>query len=278
MEKLIAIDNEAYMIPAIFSYAEKSERMPAIILCHGTGSQKNEVGNLFVEMSKRLLNIGIASIRLDYAGCGDSKACQTELNFCGEVNDTKKVYQYLCAQDFIDCSSIGILGFSQGARVMAELLKDMPSIRLAISWSGACHNGMGVFKGWFDEYYQEASERGYARIPLFWREDLLLSKKWFDDIRDTTPMAGVQMYEGPVLAVAGDKDELVPYYHAKEIVENSRNNNSKAVIVQSSNHTFNVLMPDDSKADDVIEITIQWIKKILMMDRKSDLQIQVCRT
>ncbi len=47
-----------------------------------------------------------------------------------------------------------------------------------------------------ERYYQEALENSYAKIPLFWREDLLLSKKWFNDIRDTTPMVGAQMYEG----------------------------------------------------------------------------------
>ena len=83
MEKLITIYNTEYAIPAVFSYSQKHEKMPAVILCHGTGSQKNEVGNLFAEMSKRLLNIGIASIRLDYAGCGDSKACQTFINTIG---------------------------------------------------------------------------------------------------------------------------------------------------------------------------------------------------
>ena len=93
---------------------------------------------------------------------------------------------------------------------MAELLKEVHSIKFAISWSGACHDGIGVFKGWFDEYYQEALENGYAKIPMFWRENLLLSKKWFDDIRDTTPMMGLIMYAGPILAIAGDKDELVP--------------------------------------------------------------------
>ena len=141
MEKSIAIDNKEYTIPAIFSYSEKNEQMPTVILCHGTGSQKNEVGNLFVELSRKLLNIGIASIRFDYAGCGESKADQTKLSFCGEVNDTKIVYQYLCTQEIVDCNNIGILGFSQGARVMAELLKDVSPIRFAISWSGACHNG-----------------------------------------------------------------------------------------------------------------------------------------
>lgn len=267
MEKTITIDSENYTIPAVFSYLEDHKKMPAIILCHGTGSQKNEVGNLFVEMSKRLLNIGIASIRLDYAGCGDSKASQTELNFCGEVDDTKKIYQYLCMQEFIDHNNIGILGFSQGARVMAELLKEVPSIKFAISWSGACHDGMGVFKGWFDEYYQEALENGYAKIPLFWREDLLLAKKWFDDIHNTTPMMGIRMYEGPILAIAGDKDELVPYYHANEIVENSRNHNSKTIILPNTNHTFNVLIPNNSKANDVIEMTIQWIKRVLVVNK-----------
>ena len=103
--------------------------------------------------------------------------------------------------------------------------------------------GIGVFKGWFNEYYKEALESGYAKIPLFWREDLLLSKKWFDDICDTTPMVGIQKYAGPILAIAGDEDELVPYHHAKEIVENSKNNKSKVVIVPNSNHTFNVLIP-----------------------------------
>jgi len=145
---------------------------------------------------------------------------------------------------------------------MAELLKEVHSIKFAISWSGACHDGIGVFNGWFDEYYQEALENGYAKIPMFWRENLLLSKKWFDDIRDTTPMMGLRMYEGPILAIAGDKDELVPYYHSKEIVENS-----KTVIVKNSNHTFNVLKPNESKANDVIEQTIQWINKVLMMNR-----------
>ena len=79
-------------------------------------------------------------------------------------------------------------------------------------------------------------------------------------------MMGLRMYKGPILAIAGDKDELVPYYHAKELVENSKNNKSKVVIVPNSNHTFNVLIPNASKANDVIEITLKWIKNILQIN------------
>ena len=40
MEKLITIYNTEYAIPAVFSYSQKHEKMPAVLLCHGTGSQK----------------------------------------------------------------------------------------------------------------------------------------------------------------------------------------------------------------------------------------------
>ena len=140
MEKSVLIKGDNYDISGIFSYTETVDKMPAVILCHGTGAQKNEVGDLFVILAEKLLQRGIASIRIDYAGCGDSKADQRELTFLGEVEDTKKAYQYICDLDCVDQKNIGILGFSQGARVVAELLKEMqeftPSVIRIVGRSG----------------------------------------------------------------------------------------------------------------------------------------------
>ena len=129
MEKSVLIKGDNYDISGIFSYTETVDKMPAVILCHGTGAQKNEVGDLFVILAEKLLQRGIASVRIDYAGCGDSKADQRELTFLGEVEDTKKAYQYICDLGCVDQKNIGILGFSQGARVVAELLKEMQELR-----------------------------------------------------------------------------------------------------------------------------------------------------
>ena len=90
MEKSVLIKGDNYDISGIFSYTETVDKMPAVILCHGTGAQKNEVGDLFVILAEKLLQRGIASVRIDYAGCGDSKADQRELTFLGEVEDTRK--------------------------------------------------------------------------------------------------------------------------------------------------------------------------------------------
>ena len=76
MEKSVLIKGDNYDISGILSYKETVDKMPAVILCHGTGAQKNEVGDLFAILAEKLLQRGIASVRIDYAGCGDSKADQ----------------------------------------------------------------------------------------------------------------------------------------------------------------------------------------------------------
>ena len=263
MEKSVLIKGDNYDIPGVLSYTETANKMPAVILCHGTGAQKNEVGNLFAILAEKLLQRGIASVRIDYAGCGDSKADQRKLTFLGEVEDTKRTCQYICGLKYIDQKNIGILGFSQGARVAAELLKETQEFTCVASWSGACQNGRGAFEGWFQEYYQEAEERGYARIPMGWREDLLLSKQWFDEIENTTPMEGFKKYTGPVLAVAGSTDEIVPCSHMKEIMAESTNEQSKMLILSGADHIFNVLSEDKTMSEHVLGATADWFAEVM---------------
>jgi dienelactone hydrolase len=260
MEEKISIKSDSYDIPAVLSSPNMNHKIPAVILCHGTGSSKNEVGNIFIKLSKSLNELGIASLRFDFAGCGCSLAKEQELTFYGEVNDTQKVYSYLSDCEKIDSNRIGILGFSQGARVMSEFIGKYPEkIKVAVSWSGACHNGAGVFEDWFQQYYHEATINGYAKIPMSWRKDLILSKGWFDDILNSNPLDGLSKYKGAMLAISGSKDELVPYMHAKEIASACKGEISEYKIIENANHTFNILEKDKSLANRVIKDTVAWI-------------------
>src|SRR5690554_3842462 len=139
MKNKVIINSEMYDIPAVFCQPNIDGFIPTVILCHGTGSCKDEAGNLFIKLAKSLTKKGIASIRFDFAGCGDSLAKEQDLTFYGEVDDTEKIFSYLLQHEKVDSNRIGILGLSQGARVMAEFLGNHPKeIRTAVSWSGAC--------------------------------------------------------------------------------------------------------------------------------------------
>ena len=275
MIQTISIPKKEYSIPAVLHLPDETTApFPAVILCHGTGSDKDEVGHMFMRLADLLASQGIASIRFDFAGCGDSQAPQQALTFLGEVDDTMAVYQMLSQYPAIDSQRIGILGFSQGARVMAEFLHSSSStdslgshqesrhvshpMATAVSWSGACHNGPGVFASWYPLYYEEAVQKGYASIPLDWREDLLVSRAWFDEIWDTKPLDGFAFYPGPVLAIAGTADPIVPCQHAQEILAHCSHPESRSLILPDADHTFCVLTEDQSRAEQVLQETVAW--------------------
>ena len=131
-------------------------------------------------------------------------------------------------------------------------------VATAVSWSGACHDGPGVFAGWYPLYYEEAAQKGYAAIPMGWREDLLLSREWFDEIRDTKPLDGFSAYPGPVLAVAGTEDSIVPCQHAQQILERCTHLESQSLILSGADHAFCVLTEDQTLAEQVLSSTADW--------------------
>ncbi len=260
MENKILIKNK---IPAVITYPEKEEKHPVIILCHGTASNKDEVGGLFIKLSKKLKEKNIASIRFDFAGCGDSNLKEEDLTFLNEVEDTRDILEFLKNNSKINKDKIGILGFSQGARVMASFLeKNNKDIKCAVSWSGTCHNGIGAYNILFKEYYKKAKEKGVVMIPMTWREDIAVSLKWFDDIKNTNPLNSLSFYKGPIFAISGKLDNLVDPSHALEIAKATSGKIQDYKIYDNLNHMFNILNNDDYIA--VIDDTVSWIEKHIL--------------
>jgi len=262
MVKDFVIKNEKYDIPAVITTPETEGTYPCVIMCHGTGSDKNEAGNMYLTLAGMLAERGIASVRFDFAGCGDSADSGINQTFMAEVDDTAKVYDYICGIETIDTERIGIIGFSQGGRVMAQFMDTHhDKIKAAVSWSGACHNGTGVMQGWFDAFYSQAVEKGYSAIPMGWRSDLIVPLGWFEDIKNTNPLDALAKYKGQLLAMAGKNDELVPYTHADEIA--ATNENAQVIVYDDADHTFNSLTEDTSVAQDVVLTTADWFAENL---------------
>lgn len=258
MEQSILIKGSKYDIPAILSIPKATGKVPCVILCHGTASDKHEVGRLFDRLAQSLLEIDIASIRFDFPSCGESKASGFDYTFLNEVRDTSLVYEYLKSRPEVDAQRLGILGFSQGARVMAEVLGPNPlGVKTAVSWSGTMHDGIGVFQEWFDTYYEQAEANGYVPMPFSWSNHLIIPFAWFNEIKYTTPMQSIKQFSGSVLAIAGKRDRLVPYEHAMEIISACQHQASKYLIYDDLDHIFNVLKTPE-KAQIVIEDTVSW--------------------
>ena len=93
------------------------QRCPVVILCHGFTSQRND--GLMRGIAEALEEQGIASLRFDFNGHGESEGLFEQMTVPNEIEDARHVYEWLKADDRF--GRIGIAGHSQGGVVTAML-------------------------------------------------------------------------------------------------------------------------------------------------------------
>ena len=92
-------------------------KCPIVILCHGFGGQRN--GGLEQSIARELEARGIASIRFDFNGHGESEGDFQQMTVPNEIEDARHVYDWV--QKDGRFGHIGIEGHSQGGVVTAML-------------------------------------------------------------------------------------------------------------------------------------------------------------
>lgn len=86
---------------------------PMVMILHGFGGNKNE--KLLTLIADSLLSHGVASIRFDFNGHGESDGDFQNMTVPNEIEDAKCVYQYVSALPYV--SVVGMAGHSQGGVV-----------------------------------------------------------------------------------------------------------------------------------------------------------------
>ncbi len=261
----ITLNNGSYDIPAIFSVPDKKidKQIPAVIMLHGTGTQKDEVGNLYKSLSEKLEALGIASIRLDFAGSGDSKASDLEYSLSSAVLDGKTAFNYLQANAQIDKSRIGVVGFSQGALISQLLVIEEPNIKSLAVWSPAVGNGITPMKAFFEQYYDEAKQNGYALIKYDWRSPFKVNLTWFEQLKAQQSLTLMKQFTGSLLAISGTNDTVLPWENANTLITASGSKDATAVTMKDGDHIFNVFAPKAHQSKELLEITANWLNSRL---------------
>src|SRR5215211_2849288 len=67
---------------------------PAVLMLHGFASHKDEVGDMYLREARALAERGIASLRIDFAGTGDSEQPYTANTWTGMVADAVTAHDW----------------------------------------------------------------------------------------------------------------------------------------------------------------------------------------
>lgn len=105
---------------------------PAVLLCQGLSGVRNLVMPTF---AKALAGAGIASLRFDYAGHGDSEGARGWIDPFSRVVDAGCALAYLGACEGIDDERLGVYGHSYGGPVAVHVAAANANVRALVAIS-----------------------------------------------------------------------------------------------------------------------------------------------
>lgn len=210
--KNIEIPGTRGNIPATIQLPAKSargEELPLVVLCHGFTGNRQGDGH-FAPLAEDLAAHGIATVRLDFAGCGDSTEPYANYTLANMAADVDSVIGYM--QATYGTGKTALVGHSMGGRLASlyPQLGQYPVTALAL-WSPA--NGTGLQGLEFlsiDNFtaVEELAARADAEGSVAaWGVEL--SVAYIDGMRDSDPNAALQESGLPVLLTYSGNERIL---------------------------------------------------------------------
>jgi uncharacterized protein len=225
-----------------------SQKFPAVLLCHGFGGNKSGKFRLYVRLAQRLAEHGIASLRIDFRGSGDSEGEFQETTIQSLFQDANSALTWLKSHPAIDERRIGIAGRSLGGMVSIHVASHAP-IRAVALWAPVYD-----VKPWLSKFAPGGVRFEHLGVPVndeFIRQFLLL----------VTQAALESLVKVPLLHIQGQNDKSVEKYHTEqyEIQRKSATAQTKFISLAKSDHDFS----DNQEQEVTLQETVAWFEKYL---------------
>ena len=254
-------------ISATLNMPDSTEPVPAVLLLHGFGSSKDEVGGMYARVATALAQKGIASLRIDFAGFGKSDGDTGSTTVDAQLAQAKAAFVVLKGTKGVDPNRMGVLGFSLGGGIATLLASGQPmEIKSLVTWSSVGDFQADMLGALGQKAFDRAKEDGVVGLDLGFRT-IALKQAFFDSLGAYKLDDAISTYPGAYLTITGSKDFSAQY--ADRFVGLAKNATKEAMIIPEGDHIFGVLGPDQTMADSVIKKTADWFSATLQSEPKA---------
>lgn len=241
----------SYKITLPKGFNPQTDRCPMVILMHGIFASKNI--NPTPALARGLAKAGIASIRFDFDGHGQSDGRRQDMTIEKEIADAKAIWDFIQTLPYVE--GVGLLGHSQGGVVASMTAGRLAAAGIAPDGvvliapgsviKEACQGGK-----FFNARFDPADPPEFIRCLVFMklgREYLLTTQQL--DIYGTAAA-----YKGPVLLLHGSRDGTVPMWCSERFKE-TYGDLATLQVVEGENHTIT------RHRKEVVASTVAFFKK-----------------
>jgi uncharacterized protein len=205
----------------------KKKTDKCIILCHGFGVDKDELG-AFVDLSKSLTVAGFVVFRFDFMGHGESEGDTVDMRITKERDDLESAYGLLTRLRY---KRFGLLAASFGggaALLFAPAHQDR--VRALVLWNSVIDYA-STNRRWFTK----KKEAELKRHGFFVRKGSKIGRAIYKETHALEPWREIKKLSIPILFIHGTKDTHVPYSNS---VRYSRMFGAELKAVKGSEHGF----------------------------------------
>ena len=279
-ESIVAFENEGQRLVGTLTVPRTNKLSPIVITLNGFVGNRDEEPipgageTVFKRLCYVLAGHGIASLRLDFRGYGESEGEFKDVSFSTQISDV------IAAIDFIEndlrhqvrTSSIGILGFSQGGIVGSVTAARTKSVESLVLWStpaqpSICYEGLlskdGIKKGLTLGDGESISLGLYVEGEyLGW--DVTLGRAFFVDLFNIDLSAEIHKYKRPLMIIFGRNDNIAwPQPLQSNVILNYHEGEEKLIEIDAD-HEFDYWNgPEAEKLTDTIYWSTAWFLKTL---------------
>ena len=225
---------------------------PGVIFFHGFTGDRMESHWIFIKCARALAREGIASLRFDFYGSGESEGEFIEATLQSEIADARSAVRFMQGQEGVDAARLGLCGLSLGGCI-APCVASAAKAKALVLWSAVAHPSI---------LQRLSTKRGIASsnhdggVEYDARE---ISARFLKDAAKADPLGAVRRFKKPTLIIHPGKDGSVPRSHAQDFLKASGGKIKKKIIIPGADHTFTSVAWER----EVIGQTVDWFRDYL---------------
>ena len=267
-ESDISFTNEGQTILGTLAMPEGEGSFPVALLLHGFTGTRHELpvlgteDTMFSRAARWLGERGVASLRIDFRGSGESEGAWEDTTFSGQISDSIAALDYLEMLEGVESGRISILGLSQGGLVAAATAGRDARVSNLVLWSAVSNPVMsyGILLGYDNLLAGAAAGDEALTIVLPWGAETALKGPFFEDIFLVDPVAEIAAYGGPLLAINGARDTTVTPQPLAGQVFLDYHEGAEALVVLDGDHIFDVLAEVTEVIDEALAYSLAWLQ------------------
>ncbi len=228
----VSFQSEGKKISGILHLPEK-KKPPCVIASHGLLSSKES--EKYIALGERLSKEGMAMLRFDFRGCGESEGSEEDNTVTGKIADLGSAIDFMRSYAGLG-KRMGLVGSSLGGYVSLIKASTDQKIRATVVWSTPFH---------LDDL---RSSQGTEGCPL-------PGEAFFNDLPKHRLLPLLAKISN-CLVIHGEEDELVPVDQAWEIFQ-GLGAPKEIHIIEGADHR----LTEPAHRQRAMDLTVEWFKR-----------------